>query len=82
VSADFWKDLALWLIDCQAATAYDVLSQKSMPKCEKERHKHICEIIIKSLDADVLMSRHGVRQEAAIRERVESVIRKCEGFGL
>ena len=37
-----WKDIALYLADCHAATGYREGSLKSGSKSEKERHLSIC----------------------------------------
>jgi hypothetical protein len=38
-----WKQLALWLADCHAATAYYMANTKSMSNSERRRHISICD---------------------------------------
>lgn len=40
--AQYWKKVALWLADVQAATAYDALCRRSTPKREQGRQRSIC----------------------------------------
>lgn len=37
-----WKNLALWLLDCEAATTQHLVDLKSSSKSEKNRHQSIC----------------------------------------
>ena len=40
--SEYWKKVALWLADVQAATAYQVLCCRSTSKSERGRQRSIC----------------------------------------
>jgi hypothetical protein len=62
-SPDEWKQLALWLIDCECATAYHALTTKSVAKYEKRRHTLICDDLRKMLDAGHFMGRRSSERD-------------------
>lgn len=47
--SELWKDLAIWLLDCEAATAFQVSSVKRSSKSERNRHRRICEIAVNGI---------------------------------
>lgn len=71
VHPDEWKQIALWLMDCECATAYDALTIKHVSKYEKRRHVSICSNLVKMLQ-DGRFSGHRPSE----RENVERRLRR------
>ncbi len=71
---NFWKDLALYLIDCELGTAERARCYKSVPKGEKKRHDQICQMISNSYKAQALISKYPTRQEEHVIHRLQQYL--------
>ena len=67
-----WEQIAYWLADCEAATAYHY-ERKSASKSERRRHISIMEDLLKMLKAGDLIG-HQVRKPEDIQKRLEETI--------
>jgi hypothetical protein len=65
-----WRDIALHLADCQAATTFD-FTKKSASKNEASRHISICETALESIQHEYL-NRSTVRDPEAVLEHLRS----------
>jgi hypothetical protein len=70
-----WRDLALFLADCEAATAYHALTTKSVSKSERRRHLSICEKAEYMLEHGVFIGRR--RPQAEVWARLKELKRSA-----
>ena len=66
----FWKNLALYLADCHAATFFHEGSLKSCSKSSRARFKMICERALNAI-ADGIPSK--ICSESGVAERLRKV---------
>ena len=67
-----WKNFALYLADCQAATAEELAMRKSTSKSDKHRHRIICLKIM-----NVLKNPEGLSFTEATDDFVTEVSNRC-----
>lgn len=71
-SPEEWKNLALWLIDCECSSAFQALTTKSTAKHEKRRHVLICDDLQKMLKCGVYFG-HGPSDQDAVERRLNNL---------
>ena len=75
-SPDGWKEIAIWLADCEAATCAELALKKSASKSEKRRHALICERASAMLRIGAFMGRPS-RQDSVL-ERLDNAVQACK----
>ena len=73
---DEWKEIAIWLADCEAATCAELALKKSASKSEKRRHALICERAGAMLRIGAFMGRPS-RHESVL-ERMDNAVQSCK----
>lgn len=68
-----WRQLAYWLADVQAATAYDY-TKKSASKSDRRRHTNICQDLLLMLKVGDLIGKRPSQPEDVVK-RLEKAIR-------
>lgn len=72
---EFWMKLALWLADCQAATAHHVCDLKSSSQYEKKRHKDIC------VSTAAMLATKTFNRPFSLTNRLEQVVHRLASVG-
>jgi len=72
-----WKALALYLLDCEAATAQRMADLKSAPKREKRRHADICLAAIRALTTGLPPQGARVREADRVLQRASGAEEIC-----
>lgn len=70
-----WKEIALWLADCHAATASYLGSIKSISKAEKNRHAQICDRAEQMIRFGVFTARPS--EKDAVLARLKNAAAEC-----
>jgi hypothetical protein len=78
VSVMEWKNIAVWLADVTAATAYNYTT-KSASKAEKRRQISICSDLALMLETDSFMMR-GPRNKEDVVNRLRSTVEELKKF--
>lgn len=77
-----WREFALYLADCEAATAYDFAERKSSSKYETRRHASICKTILDGLKAGGMLINRRPSDKDGVMLRLGNVVTKItERFG-
>jgi len=78
-----YERIAVWLADCQAATAEDYASRKSAPKGERTRHASICKRVRQMIESGMYTGDDHYRPFDEIKkrvlERLDEAESKCIG---
>ncbi len=67
----FWKNLALYLADCHAATFFHEGSLKSCSKSSRARFKLICERALNAIEGG---AQSKIGSESSVAERLRKVV--------
>lgn len=65
-----WRSLALWLLDCEAATTEHLLYLKSASKSEIRRHKSICKSAVNMIKSFGQLKPEGIKYNVIDMERI------------
>jgi hypothetical protein len=76
-----WKEIALHLADCQAATAYHY-TNKSASKSEARRHVAICTMSADAIETGVLNKFTQSKQDVVVQRLRDTAtaVKKSKGF--
>lgn len=72
----YWKDLALWLLDCEAATLERLKGLKTASKAEIRRHTEICSRSLSAIEAKAFFDQHNNRPINVVVERAKKAIQE------
>jgi len=74
---NYWKEIALYLADCHAATAYYELSKRSTSKSERERQISLCKLAHESIKNGYIAGKR-ISSEENVLERLNNIIETFE----
>jgi hypothetical protein len=81
MSNDKWKDIAIYLADCHAATAYDLLAKRHTSKTERARQLMLVNTCLECLKTGELNHRKSRLEDVISRlERTQNEFKKEESI--